>query len=235
MQPHYRESNRSVGDREPLPADDSIKLTLPRDGHKTGEAPASDADLIVAIQCRSNQAFEMLYDRYSGLVFAVALRVLQNQDDAEEATIDTFFEIWQRPDRFDASRGSLPGFLAMLARSRSIDRLRSRQSAISQLTRSTPIDDGIENGQSPDGSPPDSGPATAVAYRDLQHKVQQAIDRLSSQQKLAIRLAFYEGLSHREIARQLDMPLGTVKSHIRLGLIQLRESFRTGNDGGPEQ
>ncbi len=184
-----------------------------------------DGDLIGAIRCRSNLAFELLYDRYGGLVHAVCLRVLQNQDDAEEAVIDTFFEIWQRPDRYDATRGSLPGFLAMLARSRSIDRLRARQSALNQMTRSMPVEEGMDLPHQ-DAGQNASGPAHDVMQRDLQQKVQQAIDSLSSEKKLAIRLAFYEALSHREIARRLDMPLGTVKSHIRQGLIRLRDAMR---------
>lgn len=151
-----------------------------------------------------------LYDRYSSIVYSVALRVLGNTAAAEDIVQEVFMQLWRSPDAFDASRGSLPGWLAIIARNRAIDSLRKRrpESDINEVVVS------IE---------PDL--AGGVEWKRALENIRNALARLSSPQRSALEMSFFEGLTHTEIAAKTGEPLGTIKTRIRTGLVTLRKAF----------
>lgn len=165
------------------------------------------------------QAVAALYDRYAALVMAVALRILRDHAAAEDLLTEVFVELWRRADRYDASRGAPVTYIATLARSRAIDRLRARGRTEMAL-------DAIpEPGLAPQA--PDLG----LVAEEQSTRVRQALAGLQDDQRKAIELAYYEGLSHAEISDRLQRPLGTVKTWIRQGLIHLRDAIRMTGDG----
>lgn len=176
-----------------------------------GRGDAGDEMRLVArIRAGDQQAMSELYDRYAKVVYAVALRVLQDAAAAEDVLQDIFLQLWRNPDAFDASRGSLTSWLAVIARHRSIDRLRKRHPE-------TDIEDCVIAGG------PDLRDETE---RNLVvEKVRAALGEMNPDQRRLLELAFFEGLTHTEIAAKTGEPLGTVKTRIRAGLQQLRAKF----------
>lgn len=154
-----------------------------------------------------------LHEQFATLVYSVAYRVLSNQEDAEEATQDVFLRLWDKADLFDSTRGSFTAWLLTIARRVAIDRLRKRQ------RREAP-----QNSVSMDEKP-HLWETTLVKedLSDLQRTLLSTLKELPDEQQQAIYLAYFHGMSHRDIAEHLDKPLGTVKSQIRLGMQKLRE------------
>lgn len=181
-----------------------------------------DVELMRVIVGGSEGALEQLYDRYHTAVYAVCLRVLRNAVDAEDVVIDTFWELWRNADRYDSSRGSVLGYLLLLARSRAMDRLRNRNSREARQRQLT--------GHAGDGPEvfPSNGedPSQQAWLSERRSVVRQALQQLRYDEREALELAFFDGLSHRQIAEKLDQPLGTVKTRIRRSLIQLRQLLR---------
>ena len=186
---------------------------------KEDRAARDDFELMRGIASRDPSALRDLYDRHSGLVYALCLRILRNPAEAEDLLVDTFFEAWEKFGRYDPARGSPLTYLTTLARSRVIDRLRSRASANSKV-KLADVDD-----VTPPASQP--GPLDKSIADERRATVVAALDQLDPQQRQAIEAAYYDGLSHSEISEKLGKPLGTVKTWIRTGLIRLRESLRT--------
>jgi RNA polymerase sigma-70 factor, ECF subfamily len=186
---------------------------------------ASDADLVARIAERDRAALASLYDRHASTVLALAVRILRHKPDAEEVLGDVFWELWSNPARFDATRATLVGYLLTLARSRAIDRVRARRRV---EARQLPQDDLASN--EPVAQAPT--PLATAVEAERGRRIRAALGRLSGDQRQAIELAFYSGLSHNEVATELKQPLGTVKSRIRQGLIQLREELRSAFGGG---
>jgi RNA polymerase sigma-70 factor (ECF subfamily) len=178
----------------------------------SNETKSDDYALMRAISARDQSALRTLYDRHSPLIFTLLMRILHNRADADELLTDIFWEIWEHADRFDSLRGSPRTYFITLARSRAIDRLRNRARQVPTMQMS-------------------DSPAVAVnnAAEDGEQAriVRSALDNLDAAQRKMIEYAFYEGLSHSEIAAKTQQPLGTVKTYIRRGLIQLRDSLRT--------
>jgi RNA polymerase sigma-70 factor (ECF subfamily) len=181
------------------------------------EAP-DDLTLMRAIADGDRTAFSQLYDRHGPLVFAICRRILKDFGSAEDILIEVFLEVWSRAERFDASRGSAVTYLVTLARSRAIDRQRS-ESSRPKATSSDP-DRAAQSSQSSD-------PLHSADSVEQGKIVRAALTALDPDQRQALECAFYEGLSHSEIAEKLHKPLGTVKTYIRQGLIRLRDSLRT--------
>jgi RNA polymerase sigma-70 factor (ECF subfamily) len=155
-----------------------------------------------------------IYDRHGRLVYSLAFRIVRDQSDAEDVVQDVFSQAWRQASRYDASRGSVLGWLLTLTRSRAIDRLRGRRS------RPEPSgDEGTLNSIPDPAAPADVQAASAVQAT----QIRAALDGLTVLQRVAIELAFYEGLTHAEIAERLELPLGTVKTRIRQGLLKLRD------------
>ena len=163
-----------------------------------------------------SRALASLYDETSSLVYGIALRVLRNEADAEEVTSDVYSQVWRNASTFDGSRGSVNAWLTMLARSRSIDRLRSRARARREETLDT-IANVPAGGETPE---------TASWLGQQRSRVREALKSLSPEQREAIELAYFSGLTQSELAERLQQPLGTVKTRIRLGMIKLRERLQ---------
>ncbi len=163
------------------------------------------------------QALEQLYDATVGKVYALALRILRNAADAEEIVCDTYSQAWESASQFDASRAAALGWLLMICRSRALDRLRQMRSRGSRS--SVDLDAA--------GELADSGPAAEDLLSAMQEgsRVRSALAALSDERRKLVSLAFFEGLSHQEIADRTGLPLGTVKSHVRRALTTLRVSL----------
>jgi RNA polymerase sigma-70 factor (ECF subfamily) len=151
-----------------------------------------------------------LYDRYSALVYSVALRVLGDTGNAEDVLQEVFMQLWRNPDLFDSSRGNLGAWLAVIARNRAIDTLRRRKP-------NTDLEDVIVS-VNHDMS------AAADRSRAMQ-KVREVLGGMPRPQREALELAYFDGLSHAEIATKTGEPLGTIKTRIRAGLLSLRKAF----------
>ena len=157
-----------------------------------------------------------LYDRHGRAVYSLALRIVRDQRDAEEVVQDVFAQAWRQSGRYSAARGSVIAWLMTLTRSRAIDRARGRRARPDASSDAESIVDISDQTASAD----EQLASTAEAGR-----VRAALEALPLLQRIAIELAFYEGLTHTEIADRLDQPLGTVKTRIRQGLLKLREQL----------
>ena len=159
--------------------------------------------------------FDRIYREHRRTVFHAALRITQDATQADDVTHDVFVRLWRRPDRFDASRGELASYLRLMARSRALDLWRERQAAGRAQDRLTAV---VERAE-----PSTHGePMLSALAEDRAATVRQALGELPVAQREAVVLAYWGGLTAEEISRQVDVPLGTVKSRIRLGLSKLR-------------
>ena len=161
-------------------------------------------------------ALGQLYDESSSLVYSMVLRVVANTADAEEVTLDVYNQVWKSAAGYDTSRGSVTAWLVTLARSRAIDRVRSRASRARKETAMPETYDVPANTATPEQE-------TEGAQRRRQ--VQAALATLPAEQRQVVELAFYSGLTHSELAERLGQPLGTVKTRIRMGMMRLREQL----------
>lgn len=187
------------------------------EGSLSNQPDASDTDLMTAIAARDDSALRAMYDRYSPLVLAICLRVLHDRSESEDVLVDVFWEVWERAERFDGQRGSAVSYLSTLARSRAIDRRRSLESRGNRKLESL---ENTPTAVATDGNP--SGNAIADENRRM---IGQALGNLDPNQRQAIECAYYDGLSHSEIAARLNKPLGTIKTYIRTGLLRLKTTL----------
>jgi len=176
-----------------------------------------DYELMERIERRDADALGALYDRYGGLIFTLGLRILHDRGEAEELVSDVFMEIWRRAQRYDPSRGAPMTYLVTLGRSRAIDRQRS---AASRSRGKSSSDVGSDT---PSASP---GPPATALIQENAKRVRSAMGQLEPIYRQAVELAFFDGLTHAQIAERLDKPLGTIKTYIRQGLIRLRDCLR---------
>lgn len=181
-----------------------------------------DAALLDAMRRGNERAAAALYDRHSAMVFGLALGIVRERSDAETVVLDVFTQAWRDAARYDATRGSVASWLLVLARSRSLDLLRS----VGRRARLAPVSVEEAPASALVATDAPSDPALAVEASDRRDQVATALDELPGAQRTAIELAFFEGLSHAEIAEQLGEPLGTVKTRIRLGMTKLRQLLR---------
>ncbi|MBN8455112.1 sigma-70 family RNA polymerase sigma factor [Accumulibacter sp.] len=177
--------------------------------------PAADDARLLAVVARvvrqDEQALAELYDALAGRVYGLALRIVRQVQTAEEVTEDTFWQIWRQAPRFDPLRGSVTAWVLTIARSRALDAVRRRDPA-------EPLDE--ERLATVAG---DSDPQDLLQAVQQQHRLHAALGTLDAVPRQLLALAFFRGLSHEEIANQMSMPLGTVKSHIRRALLRLRD------------
>jgi RNA polymerase sigma-70 factor, ECF subfamily len=169
-----------------------------------------DEKLVMAIRSGDESAMAVLYDRYSSLVYSVALRVLGDTGTAEDVLQEVFMQLWRNPGLFDSSRGNLAPWLAVITRNRSIDSLRKRRPE-------TDIDDVIVSVE------PDMA-GDAERGRAME-KVRGVLGAMPLPQRSALEMAYFEGLTHTEIAAKTGEPLGTIKTRIRGGLLALRKAI----------
>lgn len=184
--------------------------------------PERDADLAALRRMGDGDAGGLaeLYDRHGRAMFSLAFRVVRDQRDAEEVVQDVFAQAWRQASRYDTSRGAVVAWLLMMVRSRSIDRLRARRGRPTLQGEHPAVLRGLS-----DESPP--ADVTLLSAEQI-GRVRAALEGLPAAQRTAIELAFYEGLTHNEVAEQLDQPLGTVKTRIRSGLLRLRAALEGG-------
>ncbi|MEM1080048.1 MAG: sigma-70 family RNA polymerase sigma factor [Pseudomonadota bacterium] len=186
----------------------------------TSEIMAIEPTLIERIAAGDRAAVAQCIERYSGLVWSLARRYLVNPADAEEAVQEIFIELWSKADQFDVQKAGEATFVSLMARRRLIDRLRKR----GRMPEQQPLDD-VEHGLSQDGH-------RALEASAETQRVIKVMNQMTPDQQQVIRLSAWLGMSHQAIAEQTQMPLGTVKSHLRRGLDQIRTQLgMTANDG----
>jgi RNA polymerase sigma-70 factor, ECF subfamily len=171
---------------------------------------ADDMGLLTRIQSGEQEAMTALFDRYGTMVYSVALRVLKDAGEAEDVMQEIFVQVWKNPSAFVSGRGSLGGWLVVVARNRSIDVIRRRRP-------SEPVE--------LFALPSSTNLAQEAERNSLLEKVRGAMHSLPDEQKKSLELAYFEGLTHSEIAEQTGDPLGTVKTRIRLALITIRKAL----------
>ncbi|MBW4520065.1 MAG: sigma-70 family RNA polymerase sigma factor [Scytolyngbya sp. HA4215-MV1] len=176
----------------------------------------SDIDLFNALRSGQASALRVLYDRYARLVFSLAFKILGNSEEAEDITQEIFLKLW-RQDKYNPSRGSLGSFLTTMTRSRSIDKLRSRGVQYRFMRRWQGVV------QSEAGS---AYPLEQASLQERSQIVQAALMQISETERQVLEIAYYEGLSQSEIAKRLNLPLGTVKTRSRQGLLKLRQALQ---------
>lgn len=169
-----------------------------------------DAALLSLVQKGDEGAMASLFDRYSKIVYSVALRVLRDPASAEDVLQEVFMQIWRNPNGFIATRGSLGGWLAVVARNRSIDALRRKRP-------SEQVDDMALASN--------YNLANEAERNSLMEKARGVIRLLPMEQRKTLEMAFFDGLTHSEIAEMTGDPLGTVKTRIRSALTSLRKAF----------
>jgi RNA polymerase sigma-70 factor (ECF subfamily) len=177
---------------------------------ETGAEPRiTDEALIDRIMQRDETALEALYDRYAGMLSSVLNRILRDAQAAEEILQDIFFQLWRTASQFDASRGSLGGWLMVIARNRAISRLRHHNPAAGEelVENTVSLRFNLES---------------AVAQQQLLNKVKGAMDTLPKEQRVAVELAYFEGMTHTEIAEKTGEPLGTIKTRLRTAMETLK-------------
>lgn len=175
---------------------------------------AADEAALAQMARGEHAGLEDLYDRHARHVYSLALRILRQQADAEDIVQEVFSQAWRQADRYNRARGTVVGWLLTLTRSRAIDRLRGR--------RSEPAA-GADDLTGIDRADPSVLPEEQLLDAGRAAEVRGALDHLPLLQRIVIELAFFEGLTHVEIATRLELPLGTVKTRIRQGLLSMRD------------
>ncbi|SMD17968.1 sigma-70 family RNA polymerase sigma factor [Lentzea albidocapillata] len=191
---------------------DQAQSTFPRDSADHGEAVGVE-DLLLRVARGDETAFEQLYDQVSGMVFGLARRVLRDQAQSEEVFQEVMLEVWRTASRFDPDRGKATTWILTMTHRRAVDRVRSAQAAANRDERvalmgvTTPFDEVVEQ----------------VTERLEQRKVRRCLSSLTDLQRESVLLAYYQGYSYPEVSSLLGVPLGTVKTRMRDGLIRLRD------------
>jgi RNA polymerase sigma-70 factor (ECF subfamily) len=176
-----------------------------------------DVTLVREVAAGRDASLAQLYDRYSGLLYSLALRILGNPAEAQDSVQDALIQVWKQASRYDPRRSSVSTWLVLMTRSRCIDRLRSRRAGARAVNRLE-----MEVGQRHE-SPAGAG---AVWNRERRERVRRELIQLPSEQQEVVELAFYEGLSQSEIAARTGIPLGTVKTRTLLAMRKLRAALR---------
>ena len=176
----------------------------------------TDAALFLSLQQGNKLALAALYDRYSRLVYTIAWRILNSGPEAEDLTQEIFMHLWQK-STYDPNRGSLSRFLSTVTRNRAIDRVRSDSNQHPILKGLTPQGPSVEAL---------SLPEDGASQGERSHQVREALQALPDQQRDLLWLSFYHGLSQSDIASHTNIPLGTVKSRMRQGLINLNAELQ---------
>jgi len=178
------------------------------------ESP-DDRTLLRAVATRDPAAFRQLYERHSARLFSLALKILGDRADAEDVLQETFVQVWKTGGSFDERRGKPLGWLIMLTRSRAIDRLRSRHAR-------TRIAEAMTQ-NAPDAANP--LPTQEAVSSETHRIVLRAVESLPAEQRTALELAYFKGMTQTEISRHLGQPLGTVKTRMRTAMMALREQL----------
>ena len=184
--------------------------------HENDVSPVDEAELIERISERDPEALRTLYERYGRLLLALARRILNDAAAAEEILQEVFLQVWNQAGRYDTRRSSVSTWLVLITRSRSIDRLRSRQ--VTERTLAGLEAENRERHTSPAG-------VASVWMDERRERLRRELKALPSEQKDVLELAFYEGMSQSEIAEATGIPLGTVKTRTLLAMKKLRKAL----------
>jgi len=170
-----------------------------------------DSVLIARTRRHDREAFAEIYDRYSRLVYSIALRVVRSASTAEDILHDVFLQLWQSPERFDSARGNLPSWMAVIARNRAIDRLRQRRETVdpADIVLLSSADIGSQ-----------------VELENFVARVREVLHSMPEAHRKAVEMAFFDGKTHSEIAAATGEPLGTVKTRIRTALMTIRKALQ---------
>lgn len=177
----------------------------------------ADREAIRRVANGDANALAELYDRHARAIFSLALRIVEDQAEAEDIVQEVFSQAWSQASRYDVARGAVGAWLLTIARSRAIDRVRAR--------RSRPESGGVDSRMLGVLADPGAGQDVELLTAEQIERLRAALARLPLLQRTAIELAYYEGLTQAEIAERLEQPLGTVKTRIRLALLKLRETM----------
>jgi RNA polymerase sigma-70 factor (ECF subfamily) len=175
---------------------------------------AADQQALERMARGEHDALAELYDRYGRTVYSLALRIVRDQGDAEDIVQEVFSQAWRQAGRYDSGRGPVVGWLLTMARSRAIDRVRGRRvrpAAILDETAALDMPDGARLADE------------QLEWAGRASQIRSVFEELPLLQRMAIELAFYEGLTHSEVAERLELPLGTVKTRIRQGLLKMKD------------
>ncbi len=178
----------------------------------------NDAALLRLVADRRPEALAVLYGRYAPTLLALARRILGSVADGEELLQEVFLYVWNHASRYDAGRSSVSTWLVLVARSRAIDRLRTRK-VVERTHETAQQQEGSDTHASSEG-------VEAVFVRERRERVRNEMDKLPPEQRQVLEMAFYEGLSQSEIAAKTDLPLGTVKTRTLLAMKKLRGALR---------
>jgi len=178
-----------------------------------------DGDVLARLQRREPQALAELYDRYGGMVYRLALRIVRDTGIAEDLVQETFLRAWNRAAAFDSQRGAAGPWLLAIARNRSLDYLRAQSRRVANT---------LELNETEHPARFVDFPAEALNF-DLARQVKHALEQLGPDERAAIELAYFEGLSQSEIAERMAQPLGTVKTWMRRAMARMRESMGSVN------
>jgi len=176
-----------------------------------------DALLLEQVAQGDQAAFSQLYDRLSGVLYSVAAKILMDPREAEDVLQDSFLQLWSQARTFDRRLGKPLGWAVMITRNKAIDRLRSshrRSRLVEQMSQDPPPE--LAEALAPDDS---------AGSRESSDKVRVVVKQLPNDQRQAIEMAFFGGLTHGEIAAALGQPLGTIKARIRRGMLRLRDTL----------
>jgi RNA polymerase sigma-70 factor, ECF subfamily len=180
-----------------------------------------DQALMTAMAAADRSALGELYDRHAPRLLAICLRLLRDRSEAEDVLVEVFWEIWERAGRYEPRRASPLTYLATVARSRALDRLRRRRHEARALAATQSW-----AALAQDCSREVLGPLADTLAQEQRRRVRLALDALAPTQRQVVELSFLDGLSHQEIAERLGAPLGSVKTWIRKGLLHLRDVLR---------
>jgi RNA polymerase sigma-70 factor (ECF subfamily) len=175
-----------------------------------------DASILRAIQRGEQDAVASLYDRYGGIAYGLAFRITNDATLAEDVVQDAFVSVWKQAARFDPARGQVRSWLLTIVHHRAVDTVRRRTN---RPERAMP--DGAEDFLAAEGRPEDLAETIMDAAA-----VREAVQRIPEDQRRTVEMAYFMGLTHVEIAAEMDVPLGTVKSRLRIGLEKMREYLR---------
>lgn len=185
----------------------------------------NDEDLLGKISLAQDGALSLLYDRYSRLVFSLALRITGSAGAAEEITQDVFIQVWNNASSYDPVLGKVTTWLASITRYRSIDLLRRQSARADGHTYEASLEDLEITGQR------EELPEEQIVARMTRDRVRQALAELPEEQRMVLMMSYFRGLSQPEMADALHQPLGTVKTRVRLGLQKLRRLLNERQDG----
>ena len=172
---------------------------------------------LVSMARGEHGALASCYDAMGTIVFSLAVRMLRDRPAAEDVTQDIFTQVWRQAGRFDPARGGPEAWIMMIARTRILDRIRSRSAGIKLKS----VGDNL-----PDSPDAEDWPEDAAITREDAVNVRQSLSTLPADQKQAVEMAFFDGLTHQEISEKLKVPLGTIKTRIRLGLLKIRDAMQ---------